>query len=80
MKDEHNTTGKASRPTFLILEYVTAGVLLLVLGSLAWMSLAAYRPAAAGAVVSEPLVVGAIVLLLAALGLVSIVALLHTRK
>ncbi|MBI3864401.1 MAG: hypothetical protein HY290_21165 [Planctomycetia bacterium] len=77
---EEPRQGRTPRPEFRLLEQLTAGVLLLVLAALAWMTIAAYLPAAKDAVVSEPLVIGVIVLLLAALALVSIVALLHTRK
>ena len=80
MNAEKHPQGNASRPVFRILEYVTAGMLLLVLGILAWMTVAAYQPTAAGAVVPDLQVIGAIVLLLVALALVSVVALLHTRK
>ncbi len=80
MKDEANPTGKRAGPGFRLLEYAAAGVLLLVLAALAWMTVAAYAPTTAGAVVSELQVIGVIVLLVIALGLVSVVALLHTRK
>jgi hypothetical protein len=64
----------------LALETITAAVLLLVLAALAWMVLAAYWPGAfrLAAVGTEVIVV--LVLLSLALALVSIVALLHTRR
>ncbi len=80
MKDDQSPTADASRPAFRILEYVTAGVLLLVLGGLGCMTAVAYWPVAGDTVIPDLHVIGAIVLLLAALVLVSVVALLHTRK
>ena len=77
--EEHHQSN-LPRSKFRVLEQVTAGVLLLVLGALAWMIIDAYWPTASGFAVSEATVIGLIVLLLAALGLVSVVALLHTRK
>jgi hypothetical protein len=65
---------------FPILERVTAAVLLLVLLALTWMVLAAYWPTAAGWATIEFQVIGVIVLLTLALLLVSVVALLHTRR
>ncbi|HEY3969308.1 MAG TPA: hypothetical protein VGM05_32450 [Planctomycetaceae bacterium] len=80
MKDKENPAGKVAGPGFRLLEYMTAGVLLLVLGVLAWMTVAAYSPIAPGAVVSDQQVIAVNVLLVTALGLVSVVALLYTRK
>ena len=65
---------------FPILERVTAAVLLLVLLALGWMVLAAYWPPTAGWATLEFQVVAVILLLVLALLLVSVVALLHTRR
>ena len=64
---------------FALLERVTAAVLLLVVAALGWVLLAAELPGWTGAA-SDAQVVGLLVLLTAALALVSIVALLHTRR
>lgn len=63
-----------------ILEHVTAGILLMVVGALLWMILAAYRPTTGSIPVPDWQIIGVTILLLAALALISIVALLHTRK
>ena len=65
---------------YRLLERVAAAALLLVLATLAWMTVAAYMPEWGRPVSLEIEVILVIVLLLAALLLVSIVALLHTRK
>jgi ethanolamine permease len=62
-----------------LLEAATAAVLLAVLAALAWVVLAAYWPAAAGLASMEVGVGTVLALLTAALVLVSVVALLHTR-
>jgi hypothetical protein len=61
------------------LETLAAIVLLLVLAALAWMVLAAYWPAAFSVAPVETEVIAMLVLLTAALLLVSVVALVHTR-
>lgn len=65
---------------FPILERITAAVLLLVLGALGWMVLASYWPSAAEWGTMQLQVVTVISLLTLALVLVSVVALLHTRR
>jgi CHASE2 domain-containing sensor protein len=65
------------RPTWL--EHVTAGVLLLVLLALGWMVLAAYWPGWASWTRRDEQVFLLLTLLSAALVLVSVVALRHTR-
>jgi hypothetical protein len=62
------------------LEQITAAVLLIVLAALGWIVIAAYWPAAEHGLVPQWELIGITVLLLGALGLVSVVALLHTRK
>lgn len=65
---------------YRLLERAASAVLILVLAALAWMIVAAYRPEL-GRIAEPALEVAAVVvLLLAALGLVSLVALVHTRK
>lgn len=67
-------------PLYQLLEIVASVVLISVLAALAWMIVAAYRPEL-GRIADPTLEVAAVVvLLLAALGLVSLVALVHTRK
>ena len=63
---------------FRLLERITAAVLLLVVASLGWILAAAYQPDLANWA-EEAQVIIVLVLLTAALVLVSIVALLHTR-
>jgi len=69
------------KPTtrFPLLEWLTTAVLLLVLLSLCWMVLAAAWPEGTEAATLDVQVWIVVVLLSAALLLVSIVALLHTR-
>jgi hypothetical protein len=74
-----DATPPASRH-FPILERITAAVLLLVLLALGWIVLAAYWPPAVEWVTIPLQVVGVIILLALALLLVSVVALLHTRR
>jgi hypothetical protein len=78
--NDPSTDGRVPGAGFRWLERATAGVLLLVLASLGWMLWAAYRPGRepAGSVEAEVLAV--LALLSAALVLVSVVALLHTRR
>lgn len=62
-----------------LLELITAAVLVLVLAALAWMVAAAYWPGQFRLASIEVEVVTVSALLTAALLLVSVVALLHTR-
>ena len=80
MNEIDRPANNASSPRSRILEQVTAGVLLMVVGALIWMIFAAYRPTTEGFPVPEWQIIGVTILLLAALALVSVVALLHTRK
>ena len=72
--------GRASGPLLLVLEWLTAGVLILVLASLGWMMVAAYLPAWGRWLPVEAEVYLVLVLLAVALILVSALALLHTRR
>ena len=65
--------------TYPILERITTAVLLLVMAALAAMIAAAYSPGAGRLLSVEWEVILMLCLLVAALGLVSLVALLHTR-
>jgi hypothetical protein len=65
---------------FAWLERLTAAVLLLVLLALAAIIVLAYKPAWRLLPTVEAEVLTVLALLLAALGLVSLVALLHTRR
>jgi hypothetical protein len=71
---------RAPGPLSLVLEWLTAGVLVLVLASLGWMVVAAYLPAWGRWLPVEAEVNLVLVLLAAALILVSALALLHTRR
>jgi hypothetical protein len=72
---------RAARPAhFPVLEWVTGAVLVLVLAALAWMIGAAYRPAWFEWASVEVEIIAVLVLLTTSLFLVSVVALLHTRK
>jgi hypothetical protein len=62
------------------LERLTALALWLVVALLGWVVLAAYYPGAARLASEEAEVVVVLVLLSAALGLVSLLALLHSRR
>jgi hypothetical protein len=73
-----DTAGARPVAPFRWLEQATALVLILVLAALAGVVLAAYQPDWTAAA-SELLIVSVVVLLTAALGMVSLVALLHTR-
>jgi CHASE2 domain-containing sensor protein len=65
--------------TFPLLEWVTAFVLALVLAALAWMAVADLLPVSWRLLSLEAEILGALGLLTAALLLVSVLALLHTR-
>lgn len=67
-------------PHFLLLERVTASVLILVLVALGWMVLGAYWPEAVGWIKTEVQIITLLALLTSALLLVSVVALWHTRE
>jgi hypothetical protein len=65
---------------YRLLEQLASAVLLLVLAALGWMIVAASFPESGRLASLEGEVLGVVGLLLAALLLVSLVALLHTRK
>lgn len=67
-------------PKFIFLERLTAALLLAVVLGLAWMIVAAYQPDWLRLASVETEVEVILTLLVAALGLVSLVALLHTRS
>jgi hypothetical protein len=69
-----------SEPRYPWVERLTAAVLLLVLVALGWMTLAAVRPDWGQRIALSVQVWVAVGLLTAALLLVSLVALLHTRQ
>ena len=79
----HPENDQAQRPVSRgtrFLEQITSAVLLLVLATLGWIVFIAYGQAAHRQIVSQWELFGVTGLLLLALGLVSLVALLHTRK
>jgi hypothetical protein len=65
--------------SFLLLEWVTAAVLVLVLAALGWMAGADLLPASWRLLSLEVEILVALTLLTAALLFVSVLALLHTR-
>jgi hypothetical protein len=71
-------TSKVSK--YPILERITACVLIMVVYSVGWMVLAAFQPGLVRVLSTEAEVGILLALLSAALGLVSLVALLHTRR
>jgi hypothetical protein len=66
-------------PAIVVLEWVTAAVLVLVLGALAWMAAADRLPPTWRPLTLEGEILGVLGLLTAALLFVSVLALLHTR-
>jgi hypothetical protein len=70
---------RTDRPPLRLLELVAAGVLLAVVAALGWMIVVAYLPATMRLPSLEMEIVIILVLLSAALLLVSLIALLHTR-
>lgn len=70
----------SAAPGYPVLERVTAAVLLLVVLALGWMLGAAYQPKWPRLASEEVELIVVLVLLTAALVLVSVVALLHTRS
>jgi hypothetical protein len=80
VSENRSAGGRPAPAPFSWLEWITAGVLLAVIAALGWMVLAAYFPDWAGKEYTEAQVVVVSGLLLAALLLVSAVALLHTRR
>jgi hypothetical protein len=72
---QRQQTGQGVR----LLERITAGILVLVILALVWMVMVAFQPVWARWASEEVEVVGMLVLLAAALTLVSVLALQHTR-
>ena len=65
---------------YRVLEFIASGVLRMVLAAICWMIAVAYYPQWGRMASLELEVIAIVSLLIAALGLVSVVALLHTRK
>jgi hypothetical protein len=82
MRESHNDPPNltAHSAAGRLLERATAGLLVLVLAALGWMIIASYAPEWGRLGSLELEVILVVTLLLATLLLVSIVALLHTRK
>jgi hypothetical protein len=72
--------GSPGKPEFLLLERVTAGVLLLVLVAVGWMTWASYFPEWGRLFPVEVEVILVLGVLTAALVLVTVLSLLHTRR
>jgi len=79
MKTDEDNRASPTR-IFRLIEGVASGVLLLVLAALGWMIVAAYVPEWGRLASLEFEVIFIVALLLAALILVSVVALLHTKR
>jgi hypothetical protein len=71
---------KPQHPSYRLLELIASGVLRMVLAAIVWMIAVAYYPKWGRMASLELEVIAIVTLLIAALGLVSLVALLHTRK
>ena len=80
MNSNDDSAVAASGWLYRLLEQTASAILLLVLAALGWMVVAATFPEWGRLASLEVEVIGIVGLLLAALLLVSIVALLHTRK
>jgi len=78
--DELKSPLRPAGPLYRLFERAVGGLLLLVLAALFWMTLVSYNPewGRLGNLETEVLLI--VGLLLATLALVSVVALLHTRK
>jgi hypothetical protein len=76
----HNEPNHPEDRQLMLLERITATVLLLVLAVLGWIVVAAYQPNWARPLMVEIEVTVVLVLLAAALALVSVVALSQTRR
>jgi hypothetical protein len=64
----------------IALERLTAGLLCLVVAFLGWVLIAAYYPESARIISEQTEVIAVLLLLVAALGMVSVLALLHARR
>ena len=80
MNGEHERQAAAPGAIFRLLEQTASALLLFVLAALGWMIVAAYMPEWGRLATLEFEVIAIVGLLLATLLLVSLVALLHTRK
>ena len=81
MKDgETISNPKPQHSSYRLLELTASVVLGMVLAAVCWMIVVAYYPEWGRMASVELEVIGIVALLVAALGLVSVVALLHTRK
>jgi len=80
MNSDDEIRAFAPGKSFRLLEQIASGLLLLVLAVLGWMIVATYNPEWGRLASLEIEVILVVSLLLAALLLVSVVALIHTRK
>ncbi len=82
MSSEPSSSGQgpAGKPEFVRLEQLTAMVLLLVIVAVGWMTWAAYFPEWGRLLPVEAEVILVLAALTAALVLVSVLSLLHTRR
>ncbi len=80
MPSEDHPPQESSNRLYRVVEQIASAVLLLVLAALGWIIIAAFSPTWVRLASLELEVIGIVGLLLAALILVSVVALLHTRK
>jgi hypothetical protein len=74
------STPKPQHASYRWLELIASGVLRMVLAAVVWMIVVAYYPEWGRMASLELEVIAIVTLLVSALGLVSVVALLHTRK
>lgn len=74
------STAMTPHPSYRLLEFIASGVLRMVLAAICWMIAVSYYPDWGRMASLELEVIAIVSLLVAALGLVSVVALLHTRK
>lgn len=74
-----NTPEHSSEPSFPLVERITGTLLILVIVAIGWITLCAYIPALGKWTSMDMQVIAILALLSAALILVSVVALLHTR-
>jgi len=77
---EQISISKPQHPSYRLLEMIASGVLRMVLAAIVWMIAVAYYPEWGRMASLELEVIAIVALLVSALGLVSLVALLHTRK
>jgi hypothetical protein len=82
VKTDHaaSESNQPNEPSFPLLERITGLVLVLVVVALAWMVAVAYEPTWLRFAALQVEVIVVVALLSAALALVSLVALLHTRS